>query len=179
MRRPLTRLWLGACAALLLAGTAPAIADDAGQGRGRVQWQQLTPEQQQVLGQFRGRWNDLPPDQQQALLRGARRWESMTPEQRAQTSERAEQWQNLSPEQRQQVRERAERFRQLPPEEGEFVGRFLGISFEVDDMALEYARLVELGARFVGPPELQTWGGTLATLFDPAGNALQLVQYPR
>lgn len=65
------------------------------------------------------------------------------------------------------------------PEEGEFVGRFLAISFEVNDLAGEYARLVELGTRFVGPPERQPWGGTLATLFDPAGNALTLVQYPR
>lgn len=65
------------------------------------------------------------------------------------------------------------------PEQGEFVGRFLGISFEVSDLAAEYARLLELGVRFAGSPELQPWGGTLATLFDPAGNQLQLVQYPR
>jgi len=65
------------------------------------------------------------------------------------------------------------------PERGEYMGRFLGVSFEVSDLADEYRRLLDLGVRFVGPPEQQPWGGTLATLFDPAGNVLQLVQYPQ
>lgn len=64
-------------------------------------------------------------------------------------------------------------------ERRDFVGRFLGISFEVNDLADEYARLVGLGVRFAGPPALQPWGGSLATLFDAAGNQLQLVQYGR
>ena len=34
------------------------------------------------------------------------------------------------------------------------------------------------GVSFVGPPEQQDWGGWLATMRDPSGNELQLVQYP-
>jgi catechol 2,3-dioxygenase-like lactoylglutathione lyase family enzyme len=36
----------------------------------------------------------------------------------------------------------------------------------------------ELGVAFTGLPEQQSWGGILATLRDPAGNELQLVQRP-
>jgi lactoylglutathione lyase len=31
---------------------------------------------------------------------------------------------------------------------------------------------------FTGLPEKQQWGGVLATMQDPAGNELQLVQHP-
>jgi catechol 2,3-dioxygenase-like lactoylglutathione lyase family enzyme len=65
-----------------------------------------------------------------------------------------------------------------PEEEQLLVGRFSGLSFAVPDIAASYRRLSELGVRFDGPPETQGWGGILATLFDPAGNALQLVQLP-
>ncbi len=65
-----------------------------------------------------------------------------------------------------------------PPHEQALVGRFSGVSFEVADMAAEHARLCAAGVPFDGPPEMQPWGGVLATLRDPAGNRLQLVQYP-
>lgn len=65
-----------------------------------------------------------------------------------------------------------------PEDEQILVGRFSGLSFAVPDIAASYRRLGELGVRFDGPPETQAWGGILATLFDPAGNALQLVQLP-
>jgi uncharacterized glyoxalase superfamily protein PhnB len=38
--------------------------------------------------------------------------------------------------------------------------------------------LSALGVAFTGLPEQQDWGGILATLRDPAGNELQLVQQP-
>lgn len=57
------------------------------------------------------------------------------------------------------------------------IGRFTGLSFAVDDIR---AALLDLGEAIdvVGGPELQSWGGTLATIADPDGNQLQLVQYP-
>jgi predicted enzyme related to lactoylglutathione lyase len=58
------------------------------------------------------------------------------------------------------------------------VGRFTGISFPVEDIQLKHRQLSEVGVEFSGPPELQYWGGWLATFEDPAGNALQLVQQP-
>jgi catechol 2,3-dioxygenase-like lactoylglutathione lyase family enzyme len=57
------------------------------------------------------------------------------------------------------------------------VGRFTGVTFRVDDIEAELHRLSGLGVKFTGLPELQPWGGTMATFKDPAGNELQLVQY--
>ena len=66
-----------------------------------------------------------------------------------------------------------------PPEDQALVGRFTGLSFDVEDIQSKYAELSSLGVAFSGLPELQSWGGILATLRDPAGNELQLVQQPR
>lgn len=42
------------------------------------------------------------------------------------------------------------------------VGRFVGVTLMVDDIAETYERLVGRGVRFTGRPEKQPWGGTLA-----------------
>jgi len=63
-----------------------------------------------------------------------------------------------------------------PADEQILVGRFTGLSFAVDDIAAKHQDLVALGVEFSGTPEQQYWGGWLATLKDPAGNELQLVQ---
>lgn len=65
-----------------------------------------------------------------------------------------------------------------PAEDQALVGGFVGASFAVSDIGAEYARMKALGVAFTGAPEKQFWGGTLATFEDPAGNALQLAQYP-
>ena len=65
-----------------------------------------------------------------------------------------------------------------PPDDLALVGRFTGLSFAVDDLADAYERLQTAGLRFSSEPELQAWGGRLATVVDPSGNELQLVQYP-
>ena len=64
-----------------------------------------------------------------------------------------------------------------PAEDRLLVGRFTGVSFEVEDIGAAHAQLSANGVLFTGEPELQGWGGWLATLQDPAGNSLQLVQY--
>lgn len=63
------------------------------------EWQQLTPEQRDVLGDFRDRWQTLPAERREHLIH------------------RAERWRNLPPERREAVRERWEVVRQMPPEE--------------------------------------------------------------
>jgi catechol 2,3-dioxygenase-like lactoylglutathione lyase family enzyme len=63
-----------------------------------------------------------------------------------------------------------------PEEDRVLVGRFTGLSFTVSDIQAQYQALVGKGVHFSGQPERQQWGGTLATLRDPAGNELQLVQ---
>jgi catechol 2,3-dioxygenase-like lactoylglutathione lyase family enzyme len=65
-----------------------------------------------------------------------------------------------------------------PTEDQELVGRFTGLSFSVKDIRALCAELSANGVQFAGQPEVQAWGGVLATLVDPSGNKLQLVQYP-
>ena len=65
-----------------------------------------------------------------------------------------------------------------PEEDQVLVGRFTGLSFTVQDIIKKHQELSALGVRFTGSPEKQPWGGTLATLQDPAGNELQIVQQP-
>jgi catechol 2,3-dioxygenase-like lactoylglutathione lyase family enzyme len=66
-----------------------------------------------------------------------------------------------------------------PPDDQALVGRFTGLSFRVDDAEAAYRDLLARGVTFTEPPSLQLWGGVLATLQDPSGNALQLVQPPK
>ena len=66
-----------------------------------------------------------------------------------------------------------------PTDEQGLVGRFTGVSFAVDDIAAEHARLTAAGVPFDGAPQAQPWGGVLATFRDPADNQFQLVQYPK
>jgi catechol 2,3-dioxygenase-like lactoylglutathione lyase family enzyme len=65
---------------------------------------------------------------------------------------------------------------QAPADEQALIGRFTGVSFAVEDIAKHHQTLKSLGVEFSGEPEQQYWGGWLATLKDPAGNELQLVQ---
>ena len=65
-----------------------------------------------------------------------------------------------------------------PAEDQALIGRFTGLSFDVADVQSKYSELASLGVAFSGLPEQQAWGGILATLRDPSGNELQLVQQP-
>lgn len=65
-----------------------------------------------------------------------------------------------------------------PADERDLVGRFTGLSFTVSDIESVFRALSENGVHFAGEPEHQSWGGILATLRDPSGNELQLVQRP-
>lgn len=61
------------------------------------------------------------------------------------------------------------------PEQGDLVGRFVGVSLQVDDIDATYEALKANGVDFTMPPEKQFWGGTLAHFKDPAGNVLTLL----
>ncbi|MEN3974163.1 VOC family protein [Emcibacter sp. SYSU 3D8] len=54
-------------------------------------------------------------------------------------------------------------------------GRFVGVSIIVEDMDATYRDLTARGVPFVGEPETQPWGGTLAYFRDPSGNTLTLM----
>lgn len=58
------------------------------------------------------------------------------------------------------------------------VGRFSGLSFGTVNIAGRVAACRARGAHVIEDPQQQPWGGWLATLADPAGNRIQLVQYP-
>ncbi|MEM8689782.1 MAG: VOC family protein [Pseudomonadota bacterium] len=62
-----------------------------------------------------------------------------------------------------------------PEEDRALVGRFVGCSFEVEDIHASYERLRAAGVSFHDAPVRQTWGGTLAHFDDPSGNVLTLV----
>ena len=48
----------------------------------------------------------------------------------------------------------------------------------VDDIHALHARLTRAGVAFTRPPQVEDWGGQVATLLDPDGNVLQLFQLP-
>ena len=53
------------------------------------------------------------------------------------------------------------------------------VNFAVDDIFAAHRRLTESGVAFLRSPEQEPWGGWVATLADPDGNTLQLLQLPR
>lgn len=66
--------------------------------------------------------------------------------------------------------------RSAPGDEGGgLVGRFVGVSLQVDDIQAEFEALRARGVTFEGPPVRQPWGGWLAHFRDPAGNVLTLL----
>ena len=48
----------------------------------------------------------------------------------------------------------------------------------VQDIHGMYQRLSDQGVEFIRPPEQEHWGGWIATLKDPDGNILQLLELP-
>lgn len=50
------------------------------------------------------------------------------------------------------------------------------VHFAVEDIQAVYDRLLVQGVEFIRPPEPEEWGGYVATLKDPDGNTLQLLQ---
>lgn len=56
------------------------------------------------------------------------------------------------------------------------VGRFVGISFRVQDIQDAFNKLKEKGVEFEEPPAQQDWGGWLCHFTDPDGNVLSLTQ---
>ena len=82
-------------------------------------WNQLSPQEQQILTPHKERWDQLSPDRQERLRREAERWQRMTPEERKQAEERYKRWQGLAPQEKEAIRQHYRDFRNLPPEEQE------------------------------------------------------------
>jgi len=52
------------------------------------------------------------------------------------------------------------------------------VNLLVDDIHALHARLTRAGVTCTRPPQVEDWGGQVATLLDPDGNVLQLFQLP-
>ena len=52
------------------------------------------------------------------------------------------------------------------------------VNLAVDDIRAVYARLAAAGVVFTRVPEVEEWGGHVATFLDPDGNLLQLLELP-
>ncbi|PYM90024.1 MAG: hypothetical protein DME04_24335 [Candidatus Rokuibacteriota bacterium] len=52
------------------------------------------------------------------------------------------------------------------------------VNLLVDDIHALYVRLTRAGVAFTRPPQVEDWGGQVATFLDPDGNVLQLFQLP-
>ena len=63
----------------------------------------------------------------------------------------------------------------VDPETQSLVGRFVGISIEVENIEAIYLDLTEKGVRFLNPPKKQPWGGVLAHFNDPDNNTITLL----
>jgi serine phosphatase RsbU (regulator of sigma subunit)/predicted enzyme related to lactoylglutathione lyase len=63
-----------------------------------------------------------------------------------------------------------------PGSEGDpLIGRSAGVVFVTDDLAAKFSAWSARGVRFRKPPEVEPWGGTIATFEDIDGNAFALV----
>ena len=60
-------------------------------------------------------------------------------------------------------------------EDKALIGRFLGVSLQVDDVQSTYEDLRSKGVEFTSVPEKQEWGGTLASFKDTSGNVITLM----
>ena len=58
----------------------------------------------------------------------------------------------------------------------ELIGRPTGITLVVGDIQAEYERMRTEGVRFVSPPTKQPWGGMTASVVDPDGNEIGLME---
>ncbi len=65
---------------------------------------------------------------------------------------------------------------EAPQARRSLVGRFTGLSLITDDIGKTHEELAGRGVAFTEPPEQQPWGGWMATVVDPEGNVLQIVQ---
>ena len=71
-----------------------------------------------------------------------------------------------------------EQFDSNEAEAQELLGRFVGVSFAVSDIAETYRKLQWKGVEFRYSPERQFWGGLMSHFLDPDGNILTLLQEP-
>lgn len=79
-------------------------------------WQQLSPQQKQVLGELESQWAQQPDRLRNNLVKVANKYPKMKPEEQARVRRRITRWASLTPEQRQAARERYKQIKKQPTE---------------------------------------------------------------
>lgn len=102
---------------LLIAAVPAFAADPVVPAKPLPAWDQLTPQQRELLiAPVRERWNAQPDDRARMLER-AQRWQQMTPEQRQRARHGMQRWEHMNPEQREQMRALYGKMRSLDDEQ--------------------------------------------------------------
>ncbi len=52
------------------------------------------------------------------------------------------------------------------------------LNLETDDIETEYTRLTNEKISFIRPPEIEKWGGKVATFEDPENNRINIIEQP-
>ena len=105
-------------ACLLALAPLAAFAQQAPSAPPLPAWEQLTPEQRELLlAPVRDRWNDSTPERRRDMLEHARRWQSLTPEQRRHARHGMKRWQDMPLEKRLHARALFDYIRPLPEAE--------------------------------------------------------------
>ena len=81
-----------------------------------LSWQELTPQQQQILAPLANDWGSLSRKQQNNFIGIAKRYPQLTPIQQQRLQERMVKWSKLTPAQRQRARDKFQSVKKLPPE---------------------------------------------------------------
>lgn len=91
--------------------------------KGGPSWEQLTPQQQQILAPIQSEWASLDATRKRKWLGITKRYPSMTEKEQARLQERMREWVKLTPEERQAARARYREFKSMPPDDRRTVRR--------------------------------------------------------
>lgn len=69
-------------------------------------WEELAPQNQEVLSTFQNDWDNMPQERRERLLRRAESWQQLPPECREALRDRWRELRDLSPEVRASLRQR-------------------------------------------------------------------------
>jgi hypothetical protein len=120
---------LSAAAALVCAGALaapPAATAPAPQARpgaaphpdaGGPRWNELTPQQRQVLGPLSNDWNSFDDRSKERWMGVAGRFHKLPPEEQQRANQRMVEWSHMTPQQRSQARLNFQESRDVPKEE--------------------------------------------------------------
>ncbi len=109
-RIPLDRLLAAALCCLVWAPVQARQPDQTQSGwviaaRGE-NWEELSPQEQQLLREYRNSWQRYSPDERARLQRGAQRYLELSPGERDQVRRERERYQRLDPHERSQLRQK-------------------------------------------------------------------------